>query len=359
MRKLWIALGVALAALLVWLLIGNVPKEAKRYELSFLDVFDTYSQVVVYARDEAQAKAMAQEAYNELLTCHRLFDIYHDYEGINNLKTVNDSAGIAPVRVDARLLELVEFAKDMAVRTNGRMNIAMGSVLKLWHDCRVSGLETPELARLPEESALRVAALHTDISQVIVDREASTLHLADPELRLDVGAVAKGYAVERAAQALIRAGVESALLNIGGNVRAIGRKGDGSPWRVGVQNPDLYAENQNLTVVELADLSLVSSGSYQRYYTVDGKAYHHIIDPDTLMPAAYAWGVSVVTEDSGLADALSTALFTLPVAEGQKLVAEWDGVEALWVEHVGTFLRCAGFSVLAGETAETTKKEAP
>lgn len=350
MRRALLSLFVLLAALALGILMFFRPAETpRRYETSFMDAFDTYSKITLYARDEAQAMAWAEEAHERLLADHRLYDIYHDYQGLNNLKTVNDNARIAPVKVDAALLDLIDFAKEMNRQTDGRMNIALGSVLRLWHDCRTQALENPDNARLPEESALRAAAAHTDLDQVVVDREASTLYIADPDLRLDVGAVAKGYAVERLARYLMDAGAEGALLSIGGNVRAIGRKGDGSAWRVGVQNPDLYAENQNLTVVGLQNLSLVSSGSYQRFYTVEGRQYHHIIDPDTLAPADYHWAVSVVTEDSGLADALSTALYVLPLAEGLRLVEQWDGAEALWVEKDGEIIRSAGFSELAGE----------
>lgn len=135
----------------------------------------------------------------------------------------------------------------------------------------------------------------------MIDEAASTVYLADPEMRLDVGAVAKGYAVERACRAAEEKGIESLLVSVGGNVRAIGSMdGRGSPWKVGVQNPGMGEGGpQFLCTVGLRDRSLVTSGSYQRYYTVDGKTYHHIIDPETLMPAAYYTAVSVLTPDSG------------------------------------------------------------
>ena len=138
-------------------------------------------------------------------------------------------------------------------------------------------------------------------------------------------------------------GVDSLLMSIGGNLRSIGRKGDGTPWRAGVQNPDLSAKQQNLAVIDLTDASLVTSGSYQRYYTVDGQQYHHIIDPETLYPAEHHWAVSVWTADSGLADALSTALFVMSLDEGKALVEGWPGVEALWVQKDGTLEYSSGW----------------
>lgn len=347
MRKI---LSLVMAMLL---LTGLLPSaalgETTRYKSSFFDVFDTYSEIIVYTQSEAEAQTALQNAHNELLAYHQLFDIYNSYEGINNLKTVNDQAGLAPVTVDQRIIDLLLFAKDMYAQTDGRMNIAMGSVLSIWHDYRTAGIDDPVNAALPGMEELQAAAAHTDISRLIIDDEANTVFLSDSAMRLDVGAVAKGYAVERVAQQMIADGVTSALLSIGGNVRAIGIRGDGTSWRVSVQNPDLTATDQTLTTVDLTNLSLVTSGSYQRYYTVDGKTYHHIIDPDTLMPATYLWAVSVVTEDSGLADALSTALFTLSVEEGQALLQRFPGVEALWVNLDGTLVRSAGFSALTAE----------
>lgn len=354
-KRLRIALvalaGVAVAAALYFVLapLLGAQTQLSRYKASFFDVFDTYSEIIIYSADEASAQAELDRAHAELTAYHQLFDIYNDYEGLNNLKTVNDNAGVAPVKVDERILALVAFAKDMYARTDGRMNIALGSVLAIWHAHRTAGIDDPANATLPDMAELTAAAQHTDIASVVVDEAAGTLYLSDPEARLDVGAVAKGYAVERVAQDMIARGVSSAILSIGGNVRTIGTRGDGSSWRVNVQNPDLQATVQSIATLDLQDLSLVTSGSYQRYYTVDGKQYHHIIDPDTLMPAAFTWAVSVVTQDSGLADALSTALYTLSIEDGKALLENFPGVEALWVTLDGTLVRTDGFSTLARE----------
>ncbi|MCE5342104.1 MAG: FAD:protein FMN transferase [Eubacteriales bacterium] len=320
--------------------------ELVRYKTSFFDVFDTYSEITVYAATEGEAEAIANQAHTSLTAYHQLYDIYNDYDGIVNLKTVNAQAGAAPVTVDERILNLLTFAKAMAGETNGRMNIAMGSVLAIWHDYRTRGLDDPASAALPSMAQLQAAAEHCNIDDVVLDPVAKTVYLADPALQLDVGAVAKGFAVERVAAQMVAQGVTSALLSIGGNVRAIGVRGDGSAWRANVQNPDLTAENQSIATLSLADRSLVTSGSYQRYYTVDGKQYHHIIDPDTLFPADKLWAVSVVTQDSGLADALSTALFTLSIEDGKALLKRFDGVDALWVTPDGAITQSAGFAAL-------------
>ncbi len=347
-RKIAWMIGAALIVLAAAVLLPRiaVAPGSVRYQTGFFDVFDTYSEIIVYAPTEEAAKEIADAAHSELLAYHQLYDIYNDYDGVTNLKTVNERAGTAPVAVDARIMALLSFAKTMAEETGGRMNVAMGSVLSIWHDYRTKGLEDPASAALPTTEELQAAAEHTDIDDLVLDPEAGTVFFADPALQLDVGAVGKGFAVERVAEQLEAAGVGGALLSIGGNVRAVGSRGDGSAWRVNVQNPDLTADDQSLATLGLTDLSLVTSGSYQRYYTVNGVQYHHIIDPDTLFPAAWLWSVSVVAQDSGLADALSTALFTLSVADGQALLTHFEGVNALWVTPDGAQTQTEGFSDL-------------
>jgi thiamine biosynthesis lipoprotein len=135
------------------------------------------------------------------------------------------------------------------------------------------------------------------------------------------------------------------LLSVGGNVCAIGGKIDGSSWRVGIQNPDLNSETTFVEKVVIKDKSVVTSGDYQRYYTVEGKEYHHIIDPETLYPALNWKAVSIICTDSGLGDALSTALFLLNREEGQKLLDKYDA-QAMWVDQNGETYYSPGFKEL-------------
>lgn len=316
------------ALLLAVLLLGGcAPKEPQesRYQATFLELFDTVTTIVGYAPSEEAFSATAEAIHHALASYHQLFDIYNTYPGVVNLKTLNQSAGIAPVEVDGKIMELLKFCREVYDATAGKVNIAMGSVLQLWHEARESGIADPANAKLPEEAALEEAARHTDLSQLILDEEAGTVFYADPEMRLDVGAIAKGYALEQ----VCKTAPEGLLISVGGNVRATGAKPDGGSWVVGIQNPT--GEDGYLHTVQVQDISVVTSGDYQRYYTVDGVSYHHIIDPETLYPGRLWRAVTVLCPDSGLADGLSTALFLLPQAEGQALLDKF-GCEALWVD---------------------------
>ena len=348
MKRIPIALCLLLAFTLLFSGCSSEPEKARR-EAQFLVLFDTATTVIGYTETEQEFEDMVNLLYNELEVYHQLYDIYHDYEGVANIKTVNDNAGIAPVAVDQKLIDLLVFSREVYELSHGTVNVAFGSVLKIWHDYREAGTDDPANARVPEMAELEAAAQHTNFDDVVIDEAASTIYLKDPGLRLDVGGIAKGYAVERVAQTLIEAGYTDFLMSVGGNVRATGWKGDGkTPWKIGIQNPDTESEEKELFTVQLSDVSLVTSGDYIRYYTVEGKRYHHIIDPSTLFPADYFAAVTILTEDSGLADALSTAVYNMPQAEGAELIESLEDTEALWIFHDGTLAKSSGFEKMTG-----------
>ena len=307
-------------------------KELTKYQSEFLMLFDTVTRIVGYSESKEEFKEYSQIIHDDLKEYHQLYDIYNDYEGINNIKTINDNAGIKPVKVDKRIIELLKFSKELYEKTNGKTNIAFGSVLKIWHKYRNEGIEDPENASLPTDEELKIANEHTNIEDMIIDEENSTVFLKDPLMSLDVGAIAKGYATEQASKMARDNGLHSGLLSVGGNVRAINNNATtNEPWNVGIQNPDREAEKSVIEVVKLDDSSLVTSGDYERYYTVDGEKYNHIIDPDTMYPARYFTAVSIISKNSGVSDALSTAIFCMPFEEGLEFINSMPETEAMWI----------------------------
>ena len=290
-----------------------------------------------------------------------MYDIYNNYDGINNIKTINDNAGKQPVKVTQEIIDLVLVSKKWHELTGGKVNIAMGSVLKLWHEYRQEGWDDPENAKLPPKDDLVEAAKHTDIEKVIVDEEESTVYLSDTKMSLDVGAVAKGFATELVAREITEKGFDSGMISSGGNIRAIGKPLDGvrERWGVGIQDPSksIVSEDNLLDVIYITDSAVASSGDYQRYYVVDGMKYHHIIDPETLMPADYYRAVTVMAEDAGLADFMSTALFLLPYEDSLSL-AKSVNVEAIWVFPDGEVKATEGMkSIMLSKGATGAKPE--
>ncbi len=330
--------------LAAWLLLQafllcSCERTPQRFTAYAFDCFDTVTTVMGYAKDKAEFDRISGEILAELLEYHKLFTIYEAYDGMENLCTLNEKKTAV---LDSRIIDMLLFAKEMYALTEGKVNVAMGSVLSLWHDCRTAAGEDPENAVLPSAEALSQAAEHMDIEKLLIDAETCTVTLADSAMTLDVGAVAKGYAVEMAARALESRGITGYVINVGGNVRAIGTKPSGDGWTAGIENPD-QSSTDYLAYVALRGGALVTSGSYQRYYTVDGKRYHHIIDPETQMPSDGYSSVSVLCESSALADALSTALFCMSLEDGMALVDALEGVEAMWVTPDGGRYESDGF----------------
>ena len=248
----------------------------QRYSTVFYDVFDTVTQVIAYCDSEEEFTAQMDALHADLVEYNQLYDIYNDYDGVTNIKTINDNAGIAPVTVDDKILGMLELAQTMYDTTGGKLNIALGSVLNIWHNYREAALadDNDSNNQLPTQEELDAAAQHCDIANLIIDEDAKTVYLADPAMSLDVGSVGKGYAVEQAAQAAEARGLTSALISVGGNLRAIGAKPDGSQWVGGVENPwnssEVYTNGSStVAAIKMSGLSLVTSGDYQRYYVVD------------------------------------------------------------------------------------------
>lgn len=313
----------------------------EKYSYTFYDTFDTITTVVGYTETEEEFQEYATFIENRMTELDKLFDKYHTYPDMNNVKTINDYAGIKPIKVQKELIDLIQFSKEWYQKTNQQTNIALGAVLDIWSKYREEGKEDPKNAKIPSMEELKKANQHTNLDKVIVNTKNNTVFLKDSEMSLDVGAVAKGFALELVVDEVSKKGFTSGVISAGGNVRTIGKPLDGvrDRWGVGIQNPDkaLFEKDGSniLETIFVNDTSVVTSGDYQRYYVVNGKVMHHLIDPDTLMPGKYYRSVTIVTNDSGLGDFLSTTLFLLPFEEGKKLVNSLEGVEALWVMKNG------------------------
>ncbi len=298
--------------------------------------FNTVSQISSYGdTSKSEFENYVKTVDETLGYYHKLFDIYYEYSGINNIRTINKSAGQNPVKVDRELVDFLLYCKELYTLTRGKTNVMLGSVLKIWHDAREDAAENSgylTTADLPDASALNEANEHTSINSLVINEEECTVYISDEKASLDVGAVAKGYVVEILYNKLKGAGADSVALNVGGNIRTIGLKPDGKEWVSGITDPDNDSDSSVKCKISLGEGSIVTSGDYERYFVVGDKKYHHIIDPDTLMPAAYFSSVSIITSDSALADALSTALFCMSYEEGLELIKDIRGVEVIWID---------------------------
>lgn len=355
MKKL--AAGALLALLLVALCLpaGAVMN---KYSTMYLDSFDTVITLIGYAESEETFNEQADQVHEMFLYMHKLFDTYNSYEdeGIVSIFTLNERAAQEPVAVDPILFSLLTFCKANYALCHEQVNVAMGSVLSIWHEYREAGLADPEHAQLPPMEALEAASGHMNIDDLVLDEENMTVYFADPQLRLDVGAVAKGYATELISQMLLAGPMPSFIISAGGNVRTGICPQDGrKAWGVGIQDPDgsVFGLSDYVEVLYIHDISVVTSGDYQRYYEVDGQRYHHLIDPETLMPDTDFRSVSIITEDSGYADMLSTAAFLMPYEESRAFIESLDGVDAIWLFPDGSMQMTDGAMKVAKSCGAT------
>ena len=194
--------------------------------------------------------------------------------------------------------------------------------------CRDGLHWTPKKQKI---AALSGMGKGTDINSLVIDKENLTVELLDPEMSLDVGAIGKGFAVEMTAKMLESEGYTSLVLDVGGNLRVIGEKPNKKGWTAGVTNPTSPYSQTYVYTMEIKDSALVTSGSYQRFYTVNGIRYHHIINSETLMPENYYLSVSIKSPSSALSDALSTAVFNMEYDDAEAFIKNLDGVFAVFV----------------------------
>lgn len=290
--------------------------------------FDTEITFMADVTSEADFEHYFNILKTDFLRYHKLFDIYNNYEGINNLKTINDNAGVAPVKVDQVIIDMLLMAKKDYDLTNKKFDPTMGAVLKIWHQYREEGIllnseNKPGL--VPSLADLQNAYSHSGWDKIEIDETNQTVYINDKQASLDVGGIAKGYATELVARTLESAGCKYAAISAGGNVRTINTKSNGSPWVIGIVEPSLTSL-ESIDAFQLSQsTSMVTSGDYQRFYQdADNNRLHHLIDPSTLFPATNFRSVTIFTNNSMLADYLSTILFLSDYQSGKQLINQWN-----------------------------------
>lgn len=287
--------------------------------------FDTVITLTARCDSPEAFRQLRQVVFDRFQQLHKLFDIYNEYDGMNNLCTVNRLAGQS-VAVDGDILSLLTLAQTVCAQTDGLVNVAQGRLYGLWREARETGI-------LPTDEAIQAAMAHGDAACLVLGE--GTVTLTDPEMALDVGAVAKGWAAQAAAEAADAAGFTDYVISAGGNVVTRGHARGGRAWRVGVRDPQAEDSSAHIAVVEAESLAVVTSGGYERQLVVDDKSYCHIIDPRTGYPADFVLSATAVCADSGLGDGYSTALFLMTPEEGLAFARE-RGFRAIVVDQDGT-----------------------
>jgi thiamine biosynthesis lipoprotein len=304
---------------------GDAADRERPFVRTRADLLGTVITISVFdeAPSDAELEALVADCFAEVENTEARMSVNR---ADSEISAVNRAAGEAPTVVSDELYSLMARAGDISEMSDGAFDITIGSVMALW---KTDGV----FERLPSESEIRERLPLVGYKGVELTAP-NAISLATRGMSLDLGGIAKGYACDKVAAMLREAGTEHAILDFGGNIYVIGKKPDGSDWRVGVRLPVL-GESGELCVVEVSDISVVTSGGYERFFELDGDIYHHLLDPKTGYPARSALlSATVIAGASTDADALATACFVLGPDDGLRLLSE-NGYEGILVGEDG------------------------
>jgi len=301
---------------------GRAKRQAPVRVRASRDLMNTIVEITVFAPSEAAGRRAIEQAYAEMSRVEAVFSRYRRDSVISRL---NREAGRRPIKVSGEVFCLLQRCVEFSRLTDGAFDITVTPFIALWRDAARRGV-----APTPEET--QRAKVLVGWRLIRLDAAHQTVGFAREGVQLDLGGIAKGYAIDRAIAALQKAGIRRALVNAGGDVYGLGSKPGGRAWNVGIQDPRRPAAVEALIqVIEVMDAGVATSGNYRRFTVIQGRRYSHILDPRTGIPADAVPSVSVLAPDATTADALATGLSVLGVAKGLALVEKWKDVEALLV----------------------------
>lgn len=306
---------ITLSALFLFLLTG-CSKSGTSQSLTYTDsLFDTVISVQIYDSDDESLIDNCKEI------CTKYDNMFSNTKENSEISKINNAKG-QTVEVSDDTISLLKTAIHYGDISNGTFDVTISPVSSLW-DFQA---EDP---KVPDDADIQSALTHVNYKNIQIN--GNQVSLADPDAAIDLGGIAKGYIADQLKDYLKSEGIKHAMINLGGNVLAIGKKPDGSDYNIGIQKP-FDSTGDPITSLKIADQSVVTSGDYQRYFKKDGKIYHHILNTSTGYP--YDNGLSsvtIVTDSSVNADALSTTCFALGLNDGMKLVNSTDNVEAVFI----------------------------
>ena len=262
------------------------------------------------------------------------FDIAHKYENMfsntipeSDISKINDNAGIKSVKVNPETIEYCELS-------NGKFDITIGKLSELWNISKISqNIKNDENITddsvIPKESDILALVNHINFHNIIID--SNSVYLSDSDAKIDLGGIAKGFVADKMKEYLLENGINSAIINLGGNVLTIGSNSNGNSFNVGIQKP-FNKSGEIITKISVISKSVVTSGIYERYYKVDDVIYHHLLDSKTGYPINNnLLSVTIISDSSTEGDALSTICFSLGLDEGMNLINQTDNIEAIFI----------------------------
>jgi thiamine biosynthesis lipoprotein len=306
----------AVCCLLIVLFASCSVKKEKIYRKTMIRM-DTLVAISVVADSPERADAAINSAFDEIGSLGRLLNFF---SASSELSSINKNAGISEVRVSPVTLDVIEKAIYVSENTNGAFDPTIGPEISLWDF---------HSRKIPDDKTIRERLPLVNYRLIKVDKNKSTVYLEKKGMLMDLGAIAKGYAADKAVEELKKKGIKAGLVAVAGDIRAFGLKPDGKPWRIGIRSPRPRNNGDEImATVELTDMAISTSGDYERYFISDGKRYHHILDPKTGRSADGCRSVTVIAKKGFQTDAFSTGVFVLGPEKGKEVLKHmgFDGV---------------------------------
>lgn len=290
-------------------------------------IMDTLISVKVYSSDAELGRKALDEAFAQFTRIGNLTDRFAAKNltnpEISDVYRINQYAGLKPVQVSEDTLAMLKRSNYFAGLSEGAFDVTVGPVIDLW------GFGQDQYY-VPADKELKSKLALVRYGTIVLDQAEKTVFLPAKGMEIDLGGIAKGYATDMAAQKLRQMGIESAIINAGGNVYALGAKPDGTPWLTGIQDP--RNANKIIAVIQAKDMAVVTSGDYQRYFTRDGIRYHHILNPLTGKPTQEVISTTIMAPSATDADVLSTTLFVLGPQAGAEFIQQFSNTSAVFID---------------------------
>ncbi|MBV5341485.1 MAG: FAD:protein FMN transferase [Deltaproteobacteria bacterium] len=308
------------------ILVASLYGRRSREYASDQFLMDTLISIKVYGRDPKVLKSAVSAAYAEM---HRIAELVDGFPqpgtaayNSSDVCRINRQAGLQPVRVDPDVIAMLLLAKKYNELSDGAFDVTVGPLMDLWG----FGGDSPHI---PPPEQIRSALALIGSRDLLLDSRQQTAFLRRRGMKLDLGAIAKGYATEKALQTLKKYGIRKALIDAGGNIRVLGRNQHDTSWSIGIRDP--RKPDGIVAILPLEDAAAVTSGDYYRYFEAGGVRYHHILDPRSGYPATGNMTVTAIAADAGLADVFSTLFFVLPPHKAMEAAARLGGVDIFLV----------------------------
>lgn len=316
MKKIVIFISLILMIFIVGCSTKDVDNPISRTEI----IMGTTVGVTLY---ENGSEEVLDKVFKRVQEIENLVSINKEETEIDKL---NENAGISPVKLSDSSFEIIEKALYYSKLSSGGYDLTVGPLVKLW------SIGLPE-AKVPSQEEIEEIIKNIDYTKVELNKNTKEVFLSEKGMLLDLGSIAKGYAADEIVKILKEENINSAIIDLGGNIYALGFKEGNKNWKIGIQNP---FDNRGKIVgsLEVSNKTVVTSGVYERYIEQDGQTYHHILNPETGYPyETDIAGVSIIADKSIDGDALSTLVFTKGLEKGLELVENIDGVDAIFITN--------------------------